>query len=101
MPRSASPRPTAAAVLRYTGSAPPLEPQKTQTLDRAGTPASCQACPPRDFAEPLRNGAGRLRLAAARGLPVLAAVARGDHHRREHRRQHREPGPDQERVLEA
>src|SRR3954452_3673382 len=101
MPRSASPRPTAAAVLRYTGSAPPLEPQKTQTLDRAGTPASCQARPPRDLAEPLRDRAGRLRLAAPRRLGVLAAVARGNHHRGEHRAQDGKPGADEEGVVEA
>src|SRR3954451_22380567 len=99
MPRSASSRPTAAAVSRYTGSAPALEPQKTQTLDRAGTPASCQARPPRRWS--LRGRGRRLGLAAPRRRGVLAAVARRDKHRGEERRQQREPGADDKRVLEA
>src|SRR4051812_4760256 len=101
MPRSARPRPTAAAASRYAGSPPPFEPQNTQTLDRAGTPASCQARPPRDWTAVLRDGARRLNLAAARGFGVLAAVARGDHDRGEQRPQEGEPGAGEERVLEA
>src|SRR3954449_4364169 len=100
-PRSASPRPTAAAVSRYAGSAPPLEPQNTQTLARAGTPASCQARPPRDLACSLRDRARGLDLAASRRGGVLAAVARRDHHRGGHRPEDREPGADEERVVEA
>src|SRR4051794_28468223 len=73
MPRRARPSPTRRAAPSKAGSSPTLEPQKTQTLDGAGTPAWSQAGPPpRLVGPPATLGAEEAEAAGRRGPAGMA-----------------------------